>query len=201
MTTRLKIVLFFVILVVPGLLAAVTAEVSFSRAQTTEFCGSCHVMTPWHDNVTNPESDSLAAEHFKRRWIQKDQCYTCHSDYGFLGTIEAKVGGMHHVAAYYFGEPGRIELYKEFPNANCLKCHAESKGFLEDSNHEPIEDLLAGKDRCVECHENLHEVEQPEYDGEDGGAGSDEDGEGAAADAGDAGDAVNAEPGDAGDAE
>jgi len=198
-TTRLKLVLFLVILVLPGLLAAVTAEVSFSRAQSVEFCGSCHVMKPWIENVTGPESDSLASDHFKRRWIQKDQCFTCHSDYGFLGTMQAKITGMRHVAAYYLGEPRHIELYKEFSNGNCLKCHAESKGFLEDDNHEPIEDLIAGKDRCVECHEAIHGVEQPGFEDEEE-AGEDEAGEAGEDDEAGDGDSEESSDGD-GDAE
>ena len=101
MSGRLKIALFFVIMVVPGLLSLVTTQLAFSRASSVEFCGSCHTMTPWFQNVTDPESDSLAAEHFKRRWIQHEQCFTCHSNYSFLGPMEAKIKGVRHVAAFY----------------------------------------------------------------------------------------------------
>ncbi|MFN2427059.1 MAG: NapC/NirT family cytochrome c [Candidatus Binatia bacterium] len=160
MSTRLKLILFLVIIVVPFLLALTTAQVSFSKAKSVEFCGSCHVMTPWIENVTGEDSDSLAAEHYKRRWIQHDQCFTCHSNYDFLGPLQAKIKGLRHVIAYYTGVPEKIELYDEFPNANCLQCHVDARGFLEDSNHEPIEDILSGKDRCVECHEMVHGVEQ-----------------------------------------
>ena len=57
---------------------------------------------------------------------------------------------------------------------NCLQCHAEAKGFREDSNHEPLEDIFSGKDRCVECHEDIHGVEQEEA-GETDAAKSDDD--------------------------
>lgn len=161
MTGRTKILLFLFVIVLPGLLAAVTGKVAFSRAETVEFCSSCHVMTPWVENVTGKDSDSLASEHFKHRWIQHDQCYTCHSNYGFLGPIKAKIGGVRHVLAYYTGFTGHIDLYDPFPNENCLQCHREAKGFLENENHLPLEDIFSGKDRCVDCHENLHGVEQP----------------------------------------
>lgn len=160
MTTRLKLVLFLIVLVIPAILSAVAAQVSFSRAKTVEFCGSCHTMAPWIENVTDTDSDSLASEHYSHRWIQHDQCYSCHTNYSFLGPLEAKIKGMRHVIAYYIGEKRHIELYDDFPNENCLQCHVESKRFLEDSNHEPLEDLLSGKDRCVECHEMVHGVEQ-----------------------------------------
>jgi nitrate/TMAO reductase-like tetraheme cytochrome c subunit len=161
MPNGFKIAMFFIVLVMPAVLAAVTAKLSFSRAESVQFCASCHVMTPWIENVTSPDSDSLASDHYKRRWIQHDQCFTCHSNYGFLGPLQAKIKGVRHVIAYYVGERANIELYDEFPNENCLQCHAQAKGFLEDSNHEPVEDLLSGKDRCVECHEQVHGVEQP----------------------------------------
>jgi cytochrome c nitrite reductase small subunit len=161
LSSRQKIVLFFVILVLPGLLSLLTVETSFSRAKTVEFCGSCHTMTPWIEDVTSDESDSLAGDHFKRRWIQHDQCFTCHSNYSFLGPLKAKIRGMQHVMAFYMGgHEGPIKLYEEFPNENCLQCHVDAKGFREDSNHDPIDELLSGKTRCVECHEQLHDVEQ-----------------------------------------
>lgn len=183
MSPRTKIVLLFVILIGPAILSAVTAKVAFTRAESVSFCGSCHTMTPWINDVTAADSDSLAHEHFEQRWIQHDQCFTCHSNYSFLGPLEAKIKGVRHVIAFYVGERGKIELYGEFPNANCLQCHAEAKGFLEDPNHEPIEDLLTGKDRCVECHEDLHAVEQEEGSGEEVDADA-EQGEPAGGDAG-----------------
>jgi len=167
-TSRLKIVLLFVILIVPAVLSAITAKVSFSRAERVEFCGSCHTMTPWINDVTGADGDSLAHEHFARRLIQHDQCYTCHSNYGFLGPLEAKIKGVRHVIAFYIGDHGKVELYGKFPNANCLQCHAEGKAFLEDSNHEPVADLLSGKDLCVDCHDTMHNVEQEEDAAADG---------------------------------
>ena len=160
MSTRLKIVLFFLLLVVPGLLTASTAVVAVKRAETLEFCSSCHTMDPWVENVTGEDSDSLASEHYKNRWIQSDQCYTCHTNYGLFGPVQAKIKGVRHVIAYYIGDTSNIKLYDPFPNENCLHCHLEAKGFRENSNHDPIADILSGEDRCVDCHENVHGVEQ-----------------------------------------
>lgn len=162
MDTRLKLVLFLFLLVFPAVLSAVTAKLAFTRAETVEFCSSCHTMDPWVADVTGDASDSLAHDHFARRWIQHDQCYTCHSNYGFLGPLKAKIGGVKHVIAFYTGFEGKIHLYEDFPNANCLQCHQNAKGFREESAHDPIDDLIAGKDRCVECHDQLHNVEQEE---------------------------------------
>ena len=32
------------------------------------------------------KSETLAAKHYKNRFIRENQCYTCHSDYGVAGT-------------------------------------------------------------------------------------------------------------------
>lgn len=198
MSTRLKIWMFFLLLVVPGLLTASTAVVAIHRAESLEFCSSCHTMTPWVENVTGKESDSLASEHYKNRWIQTDQCYTCHTNYGLFGPVEAKIKGVRHVIAFYVGDTSPIKLYDPFPNENCLHCHREAKGFLEDSNHDPIEDILSGEDRCVDCHENLHGIEQPgaEDEAADDAAADDKD-----APAADAGDGEKAADGATGEAE
>jgi cytochrome c nitrite reductase small subunit len=172
MSSRLKIVLFFAILFFPALLGWATAKVSFQRAQSVEFCGSCHTMEPWIDDVTGAESESLAGQHFAQRWIQRDQCYSCHSNYAFLGPLKAKVRGMQHVASFYIGFDGPIHLYEDFPNANCLQCHEHAKGFREEASHDPIEDLVAGKDRCVECHDQLHDVDTEALAAGDSAAGA-----------------------------
>lgn len=185
MSTRLKIWMFFLLLVVPGLLTASTAVVAIHRAESLEFCSSCHTMTPWVENVTGKESDSLASEHYKNRWIQTDQCYTCHTNYGLFGPVEAKIKGVRHVIAFYVGDTSPIKLYDPFPNENCLHCHREAKGFLEDSNHDPIEDILSGEDRCVDCHENLHGIEQPGAEDEEADDAAAEDKGDAAAETGD----------------
>ncbi len=162
MNSHLKIALFFALLLFPVLLGSITARVAFSRAERVEFCGSCHTMQPWIDDVTGSESESLAGAHFANRWIQHDQCYTCHSNYSFMGPLKAKIRGVEHVIAFYGGYTGPIHLREDFPNINCLQCHEHSKGFREESAHDPIDDLLAGKDRCVECHDQLHDVETGE---------------------------------------
>ncbi len=64
---------------------------------TVNACGDCHAMEGHVADLRNPASDSLAAKHYKNRYIQTDQCYTCHSDYGMFGTVNAKLEGLGHV--------------------------------------------------------------------------------------------------------
>lgn len=159
MTSRFKIVLFFVLIVFPAILAGATATTSFHNAQTKEFCSSCHVMTPWYADMTNPESESLASLHFRRRWIQQEQCYTCHADYVFMGTMKAKMKGMRHVIAYYIGDRDNIKLYEPFPNENCMHCHSEAAAFRESPSHDAMmEEIESGEESCIGCHDLIHDV-------------------------------------------
>lgn len=159
MTSRFKIVLFFVLIVFPAILAGATATTSFHNAQTKEFCSSCHVMTPWYADMTNPESESLASLHFRRRWIQQEQCYTCHADYVFMGTMKAKMKGMRHVIAYYIGDRDNIKLYEPFPNENCMHCHGEAAAFRESPSHDAMmEEIESGEESCIGCHDLIHDV-------------------------------------------
>ena len=159
MTSRFKIVLFFLLIVFPAILASATATTSFHNAQTKEFCSSCHVMTPWYADMTNPESESLASMHFRRRWIQQEQCYTCHADYVFMGTMKAKMKGMRHVIAYYIGDRDNIKLYEPFPNENCMHCHSEAAAFRESPSHDAMmEEIESGEESCIGCHDLIHDV-------------------------------------------
>jgi cytochrome c nitrite reductase small subunit len=154
-----KLLLFFVSVVAVPALAAFTGVHSFVRAESLSFCGSCHTMTPWLADLRDPKSKSLAALHFRNRFIPSDQCYTCHVDYDFMGPIEAKLDGMRHVEVYYFGHatPKGIKLYKPFPNANCLRCHAQSALFLQSDYHRAVMVQILNNDMpCMTCHQPIH---------------------------------------------
>jgi len=124
-----------------------------------EFCGSCHVMGPYLADLRNPESDSLAATHYKNRYIHDHQCYTCHSDYGMFGTVQAKMAGMGHVVRQVTGAYELpLKIAAPYPNVRCLGCHGESQKFQRSEGH-PKEDrakLLSGETSCLECHGPPH---------------------------------------------
>ena len=162
MTRTSKLILLFVFLVAVPALAAFTGIHAFVQAESPSFCASCHTMTPWIADLRNPDSHSLAALHFRNRFISSDQCYTCHVDYDFLGPIEAKLDGMRHVGVYYFGHatPRDIKLYKPFPNGNCLRCHAHSAPFLQSVYHRAVMVQLLGNEMpCMTCHQPIHTPE------------------------------------------
>ena len=126
------------------------------------------------DDMKNKKSETLAALHYNNRYIQENQCYRCHSDYGVWGTVEARGRGLSHLyhwvtnSATARGE-GQIKLYGTYQNSLCLSCHSGSQKFLEAQVeevkiHKAIAKELLGKDSdtgaptmsCLICHSPAH---------------------------------------------
>jgi nitrate/TMAO reductase-like tetraheme cytochrome c subunit len=143
---------------VPILVAFMTFAHGLEESATVASCGSCHVMKPYVQDLRDVKSETLAAVHFKNRYILENQCYTCHSDYGLGGTIQAKLGGLGHVWYYTTGRyEVPIKIAHPFSNGRCLSCHGESQKFLNSETKKPIlADLMSGKTSCLECHAPAH---------------------------------------------
>jgi cytochrome c nitrite reductase small subunit len=132
-------------------------------SSTVGSCGACHTMTPFVRDMENVKSDSLAATHFKNRFIQQNQCFTCHSNYGLGGTMQAKLQGVHDVWRQTTGTYTLpIKMLHPFPNIQCLACHATSQAFLNSDGHpkELMPDLFAGNTSCIDCHGPAHTVQK-----------------------------------------
>lgn len=156
------------LLVAIGLVPIMAAFMTFAHgleaSATVSSCGSCHVMTPFVRDLQDVKSDTLAATHFKNRYIRENQCYTCHSDYGLGGTLRAKLGGLRHVWHYNTGTYHLpIKIASPYPNVRCLGCHGESQKFLNSETKKPImADLMSGKTSCLECHAPVHPEQRKE---------------------------------------
>ncbi len=125
----------------------------------TEACGACHIMESHVADLKNPKSDSLAAVHYKNRYIQENHCYTCHSDYGMYGTVGAKLEGFGHVVRNTTGHyPKPIKIAKPYSNVRCLNCHAGSQKYLATHEAEELPKLAANVDSCLDCHGPAHNV-------------------------------------------
>src|SRR5512139_1616945 len=81
--TRWALMMGFVVL--SPLVYFLNAGLAIQGSKPVEFCNSCHVMNRYVEDLENPDSERLAAQHFQYRWISDHQCYTCHSDYGLFG--------------------------------------------------------------------------------------------------------------------
>ena len=155
------------LLVAVGLVPVMVAFLSFAHglesSATVQSCGSCHVMTPFVENLQNVGSDTLAATHYKNRFIRENQCYTCHSDYGAGGTIRAKFAGLGHVWRYTTGwYELPIKIARPYPNVRCLQCHGASQRFLNSAGHpkEDLPNLMNGSVSCLDCHGPAHQQQK-----------------------------------------
>jgi cytochrome c nitrite reductase small subunit len=139
--------------VLPSLSIAFGSLLVFERAERVAFCASCHLaMQAYVDDLENPNSASLAAIHYRNRYIPKNQCYSCHTSFGLFGTVQAKIAGMLDVQKYYtrsFQLP--IKMREPYSNTDCLKCHAEAVRW--SSAHEQVKDTVFEEEiSCLRCH-------------------------------------------------
>jgi nitrate/TMAO reductase-like tetraheme cytochrome c subunit len=145
------------VVVLPAISTMLGTLLVFERAERVEFCGSCHkAMQAYVDDMNNPKSESLAAIHYRNRYVPRNQCYTCHTSFGLFGTVQAKIAGVIDVHKYYTGTFRReIRMRAPYGNEDCLKCHA---GAVKWSvNHVRTRDgILAGKTTCLGCHGVAH---------------------------------------------
>jgi cytochrome c nitrite reductase small subunit len=149
---------------VPIMVGFMTFAHGLESSATVSACGSCHVMTPFVNDLRDVKSETLAATHFKNRFIRENQCYTCHSDYGLGGTISAKLAGLGHVWRYTTGRyEVPIKIARPFSNLRCLSCHGESQRFLNaPGKKEMMPELISGQTPCLSCHGPAHPEQKKE---------------------------------------
>jgi nitrate/TMAO reductase-like tetraheme cytochrome c subunit len=159
LTSHVKQYLFAGIAILPVSIVFLGYSYGLEKSKSVEACGACHVMTPYLADLHNPASDSLAALHFKNRYIQENHCYTCHSDYGMFGTVKAKWEGLGHVVRYTLHDYTLpLKINHPYSNLRCLGCHGQSQKFLNPKAHsaEDQKNLLAGEMSCLDCHGPAH---------------------------------------------
>lgn len=153
-----KMLAFAAIAAVPAGAMAVANYHTLEGVHEVESCNNCHVMRPMVTDMKDPESQTLAARHFRNRWIATDQCFQCHSDYGLAGDIAAKMEGYRHLARYTtmtYEEP--IKYRGIFHNDNCLKCHAGTPIFERVPSHNAVRPRLTESSlSCLNCHGRAH---------------------------------------------
>ena len=161
-----KAMLFGAILVVPTVVVFLATAHGMSESMSVEACGACHIMESHVADLHDPKSDSLAAVHYKNRYIQENHCYTCHSDYGMGGTVAAKLAGLGHTwrnasGRYDFPLKTRVP----YSNTRCLSCHGGAQNFLAKHEKDSLPNLLSGKDSCLDCHGPAHPTETTQAPG------------------------------------
>jgi nitrate/TMAO reductase-like tetraheme cytochrome c subunit len=155
--------LFVAVGLVPGMVAFLSFAHGLEQSSSVSSCGSCHVMTPFVADLRDVKSDTLAATHYKNRYIQDRHCFTCHSNYGLGGTLTAKLEGLGHVWRYTTGSYELpVKIASPYPNVRCLGCHGAAQKFLTSEGHpsEEIPNLMSGKTSCLDCHGPAHAAQQ-----------------------------------------
>ena len=100
-----KILAFVVLFIAPCLRYALGFSEHMERAESTQFCLSCHVMHDFGQSLYVDDPSYIPAKHFQNNLVPRDHaCYTCHTDYTMFGTAHAKMRGLHHVYVQYLGK-------------------------------------------------------------------------------------------------
>ena len=163
-----KILAFVVLFIAPVLAVALGYSEHMQRAESTQFCLSCHVMHDFGQSLYVDDPSYIPAKHFQNNLVPRDHaCYTCHTDYTMFGTVHSKFRGLRHVYVQYLGKipaPADIKLYTPFNNRECLHCHAGMRAFEEEAKHSKTPDMmqqiLSNQMSCTtsKCHDTVHDV-------------------------------------------
>lgn len=151
--------------VLPLLVTLGGANAHVEGAKTTGFCLSCHEMEPYGRSLRLDSREHLPARHFQDRLVSRDQaCFTCHTEYTLFGGFRAKLRGLKHVYVHYLGTPPAPEdmkLYEPFANRECLHCHQGARAYEGQEAHvEEREGIASGELSCMECHDEVHAVDE-----------------------------------------
>ena len=172
-TRGTKLALLLGIGVLPIATAANGNIAGYHATKTTQFCGSCHVMTPYEHDVRDPGSTSLAARHSRNAAFGDESCYACHADYGMFGTVTTKIGGMRHVYLYLTEFRSmtveealpQIHLIKPFSNEACMRCHSTRSPLWNqvDDHTSALAEIRGGTVSCASdgCHGPSHPFSKP----------------------------------------
>ena len=163
-----RMLAFLVVFLFPVFALQVGANLHLEHSKSTQFCMGCHEMRAYGKSLYVDDEEFLAAAHFQNSRVpQEKACFTCHTDYTMYGDATAKLRGLRHVMIHYFSvPPDEIKLYKPYNNRECLHCHAEARGFLEESAHSEedttMTSLLANRTSCLEsgCHDVAHGIDE-----------------------------------------
>src|SRR5215472_4132741 len=89
-----KILAFFTLFILPVLAVAMGFSEHMQRAESTQFCLSCHVMHDFGRSLDVDDPSYIPAKHFQNNLVPRDRaCYTCHTDYTMFGPLHSKLRG------------------------------------------------------------------------------------------------------------
>ena len=124
------------------------------------FCASCHTegeLTFFNRSLAPADgSTDLASFHAAKHAAR---CIDCHTGPGLIGRYGGLMAGSTDLVSYFSGHyPQPAALEEPYPDANCLKCHADISEKKDFNNHfhvflsqwQSLDPKNAGS--CVDCH-------------------------------------------------
>lgn len=124
------------------------------------FCASCHTegeLTFFNRSLVPVDhSTDLASFHAAKHAAR---CIDCHTGPGLIGRYGGIMAGSTDLISYFSGHyPQPAALEEPYPDANCLKCHADLASKQDFKNHfhvflaqwQSLDPKNAGS--CVDCH-------------------------------------------------
>jgi len=161
-----KILAFIGLCVLPALCIVGGMNTHVQRSEQTQFCISCHVMTPYGQSLYVDDPSHIPAQHFQNHRVPADMaCYSCHADYTIYGPLNDKLQGLKRIYLQYLStprDPAAIRIAGGFKNAQCLHCHLGARRFEENPVHAALMDALKSEQSsCLTsgCHDTAHDIE------------------------------------------
>ena len=135
------------------------------RSEQTQFCISCHAMTPYGQSLYVDDPSYLPAQHFQNHRVPADEaCYACHADYSIYGPLKDKMRGLTRIYMQYVSSPPNpIRIPGGYQNSQCLHCHLGARSFEENQIHAAVMDSLKSNQMsCLTsgCHDTAHNIAQ-----------------------------------------
>jgi len=137
-----------------GLVIPVTA-MQFENHNS--FCASCHTEgeQTFYDRSTASDPVDLASIHDIKG---QARCIDCHTGPGIIGRYGGLMAGSTDLINFFSGHyPQPAALEEPYPDANCLKCHANIFQKQEFNNHFHVflprwQAVDKNAATCVSCH-------------------------------------------------
>lgn len=136
-------------LVIPG------AAMQFENHNS--FCASCHTegeQTFYNRSIASTPVDLASVHDIKGQ----ARCIDCHTGPGIIGRYGGLIAGSTDLVSFFSGHyPQPAALEEPFPDANCLKCHANIAQKQEFNNHFHVflsrwQAVDKNAATCVSCH-------------------------------------------------
>jgi len=121
------------------------------------FCASCHTEgeQTFYDRSTASDPVDLASIHDIKG---QARCIDCHTGPGIIGRYGGLMAGSTDLINFFSGHyPQPAALEEPYPDANCLKCHADIFQKQEFNNHFHVflprwQAVDKNAATCVSCH-------------------------------------------------